>query len=69
VFPQYVYSGLWASSAGWVIFGEAEKNAGVSPVAVTAQLSAIISKHHQHGERSHESNQDKQLLNEATQPL
>ena len=28
MFPQYVHCGVWASPAGWVVFGEAEKNAG-----------------------------------------
>ena len=35
-------------------------------VICDAQLSAFIGKHHQHGKRCHESNQDKQLLSEAT---
>jgi len=32
----------------------------------SAQLSALIDIHRQHGKRCHESNQDKQLLSEAT---
>ena len=32
----------------------------------SAQLSAFIDIHRQHGKQCHESNQDKQLLSEAT---